>query len=58
MEDKKVLKDKELEKVTGGAAPVLPAQQLSDKVYPQMFETVCELDSSEPQPHDCSGLIS
>ena len=70
MEDKKILKDKELEKVVGGeiesanvvgygvAAPELPAQQLSDNVYQKMFKAVYEPDSSEPQPHDCSGLIS
>ena len=70
MEDKKILNNEELEKVSGGeiesanvvgygvAAPELPAQQLSDNVYQKMFKAVYEPDSSEPQPHDCSGLIS
>ncbi|MCQ2470676.1 MAG: hypothetical protein MJ147_01400 [Clostridia bacterium] len=57
MEDKKMLNDEELEKVNGGATPELPAQQLNDIVYPEMFKAGCELNSSEPQPHDCSGLI-
>ena len=52
MEDKKILNDKELEKVTGGAAkvvgyggtvPELPAQQLVDNVYQEMFKAVDEL---------------
>ena len=59
MENKKILKDKELEKVVGGkiestnvvgyggSAPELPAQQLSDNVYQEMFKAVDELGNGK-----------
>ena len=59
MEDKKDLKDKELEKVVGGgiesanivgyggSAPELPAQQLNDNVYQEMFKAVDELGNGK-----------
>lgn len=59
MEDKKILNNEELEKVSGGeiesadvvgyggSAPELPAQQLSDNVYQEMFKAVDELGNGK-----------
>ena len=59
MEDKKMLNDVELDKVTGGeiesanvvgyggSAPELPAQQLRDNVYQEMFKAVDELGNGK-----------
>ena len=59
MEDKKSLNNEELEKVSGGgiesanvvgyggSAPELPAQQLVDNVYQEMFKAVDELGNGK-----------
>ena len=59
MEDKKILNNEELEKVSGGgiesadvvgygeSAPELPAQQLVDNVYQEMFKAVDELGNGK-----------
>ena len=59
MEDKKILNNEELEKVVGGgiesanivgyggSAPELPAQQLRDNVYREMFKAVDELGNGK-----------
>ena len=59
MEDKKIMKDKDLEKVSGGGiestnvvgyggtVPELPAQQLVGNVYQEMFKAVDELGNGK-----------
>ena len=59
MEDKKIMKDKDLEKVSGGGIesanivgyggtpPELPAQQLVDNVYQEMFKAIDELGNGK-----------